>query len=218
MNQTSTQTAKKKRLKKTVTWGIVPVGVVISALAFAAPGQDRFPISIAEVESRTAEHFAKIDADESGSVDLSEFEQARPNRGQKQGEHRARHVDGPKHGYSARPRQDGERHAQKQALRQAAAEEMFTLMDTDGDGVISKEEHQNADWRKNRALAQKRAMFKQLDKDQDALLTPEEMPDPAERLRQVDSDNDGVVTRAEMHAARALRRSNAQQRAKVEAG
>ena len=63
-------------------------------------------------------------------------------------------------------------------------------------------------------LAQKRALFKHLDKDQDALLTPEEMPDPAERLRQVDADNDGVVTRAEMHAARALRRNNKQ----VEAG
>jgi Ca2+-binding EF-hand superfamily protein len=218
MNQTSTQTAKKRRLKTAVAWGIVPVGVVLSALAFAAPGQDRFPISIAEVENRTAERFAEIDSDESGAVDLSEFEQAKPNRGQKQGGQRARHTDGRKHDRSVKPREGGERHAQRQALREAAAEEMFALMDTDGDGVISQEEHRNADSRENRALAKKRAMFKQLDKDQDALLTPEEMPDPAERLRQVDADNDGVVTRAEMHAARTLRRSNAQQRAKVEAG
>ena len=206
MNQTSTQTAKKRRLKTGLAWSIVPVGVVISALAFAAPGQDRFPISIAEVESRTAERFAKMDSDESGSVDLQEFEQAKPQRRQKEG--------GRKHGHPMRSKQGGERHAQKQALREAAAEEMFILMDTDGDGVISQEEHRSADSRKNRVLAQKRALFKQLDKDQDAVLTADEMPDPAERLRQVDADNDGVVTRAEMHAARAQRRSNTQ----VEAG
>ncbi|MCR9260079.1 MAG: EF-hand domain-containing protein [Pseudomonadaceae bacterium] len=214
MNQTSKQISKKRRLKKAAAWGIVPVGVVISALALAAPGQDRFPISIAEVESKTAERFAKIDTDKSGSVDMTEFEQARPSRDQKQGAHRARHADGRKSGHSMKGRQGGERHAQRQALREAAGDEMFALMDTDGDGVISQEEHNSADSRKNRALAHKRAMFKQLDKDQDALLTLEEMPNPAERLRQVDTDNDGIVTRAEMHAARALRRSNAQ----VEAG
>ena len=213
MNQTSTHAEKTRRLKKAITWSIVPVGVVISALAFAAPGQERFPISIAEVESKAAERFTKIDTDQSGSIDLSEFEQAKPQRPQNKGKHGTRHADGRKQGHSGGPR-----HAQRAALREATEEEMFLLLDSDGDGVISKEEHHSADLRETRVLAQKRAMFKQLDKDQDALLTPGEMPNPAERLRQADTDNDGSVTRAEMHAAHALRRSNAQNSAKVEAG
>ncbi|MEE4283889.1 MAG: EF-hand domain-containing protein, partial [Pseudomonadales bacterium] len=113
---------------------------------------------------------------------------------------------------------DGPRHAQTAALREATEAEMFNLLDSNGDGVISKEEHHSADLRETRVLAQKRAMFKKLDKDQNTLLSPSEMPNPAERLRQADTDNDGSVSRAEMHAAHALRRSNAQNRAKVEAG
>ncbi|MEE4281315.1 MAG: hypothetical protein V2I41_05195, partial [Pseudomonadales bacterium] len=205
MNQTSTRAEKKRRLRKAITWSIVPVGVVISALVFAAPGQERFPISIAEVESKTAQRFTKIDTDQSGSIDLSEFEQAKPQRHQNRGKHGTRHADGRKQGHSGGPRL-----AQRAALREATEEEMFLLLDSDGDGAISKEEHHSADLRETRVLAQKRAMFKQLDKDQDALLTPREMPNPAERLRQADTDNDGSVTRAEMHAAHALRRSNAQ--------
>ena len=204
MNQTSTQTDRTGHFKKLITWSIVPVGVVISALAFAAPGQERFPISIEEVESKAAERFTRMDTDQSGSIDLSEFEQAKPQRARHKGKHRSN--------------MDGARQAQKLALRKATEEEMFVLLDSDGDGVISREEHQSANLRETRALAQKRAMFKQLDKDQDDLLTPDEMPDPSKRLRQVDTDNDGTVTRAEMHAARALRRGNAQNRAQVEAG
>ncbi|MEM9624323.1 MAG: hypothetical protein AAF993_21970, partial [Pseudomonadota bacterium] len=41
-----------------------------------------------------------------------------------------------------------------------------------------------------------------LDTDGNGLLTTDEMPDPADRLRQADGDGDGQVTRAEMRAAR----------------
>jgi Ca2+-binding EF-hand superfamily protein len=48
-------------------------------------------------------------------------------------------------------------------------------------------------------------MFSRLDKNADGALTRDEMAAPAERLRALDTDQDGTVTRAE---ARAYRRAN----------
>ncbi|XOV84114.1 MAG: EF-hand domain-containing protein [bacterium] len=226
MNRTFTQADKHRRTKKVALWSLLPAGVVLSTLTFAAPGNERFPISIAEVQSKTAERFAAMDTDQSGSIDLSEFEQAKPlNRqhkpraGARQGDgRRSGHPGGPRHSHRDGLLMQGPQHAQRSALREATAEEMFAILDGDGDGVISKDEYKSKKPGQSRALAMKRAMFKQLDKDQDRLLTPAEMPDPAERLRKVDANNDGVVTRAEMHSARAMQRSKAGGKADVEAG
>jgi Ca2+-binding EF-hand superfamily protein len=180
---------------------------MVGAIALAGPDGERFPVSIADVESKAAERFASLDVDKSGAIDLAEFEAAKHKQ---RGERSPRH-DAPRH---PKVRKHMGSHGQRQAMRAAIEEEMFTIIDSNGDGMISKTEHQNSKPRETRALARKRAMFKQLDQDQDQLLTLSEMPNPAERLRRVDADDDGLVTKAEMRAARTQR----QARPEAEAG
>lgn len=201
---------KSLKLRKVAFWGLIPASVIVSAVAIAGPGGERFPVSIADVESKTAERFATLDVDESGSIDLAEFEaanhrrhgeQTKPGAWQKGAESRPRH-ERPRHSQAHKQMRDP---AQRQAMRAAVAEETFTILDSNGDGVISKAEHQNNNPHETRSLAHKRAMFKHLDQDQDQLLTFSEMPNPAERLRPLDADADGLVTKAEMRAAHAQR-------------
>ncbi len=70
MNRTSS------KLRKVAFWGLIPASVIVSAVAIAGPGGERFPVSIADVESKAAERFATLDVDKSGSIDLTEFEAA----------------------------------------------------------------------------------------------------------------------------------------------
>ena len=183
--------------------------------AMAAPhgaANDRFPITIAEVEAKVASRFEAIDTDQSGSVDLAEFEAApNPERGKR----------GP-HGMSKRAHQrahagamaDGPRQARREAMQAAIEAEIFALLDADGNGVVSEAEFSAGRTRENRQLARKRAMFKQLDADNDNLLTLEEFPNPGERLREADADGDGVVSKDEMRSQwRAKRQAHRAQQA-----
>jgi len=178
-------TSKAKLMSPRGQWyGALAIGVLGAASAFAAPSKDRFPIAVSDLQAKQAAHMQQIDADGNGSIDMTEFENAKQPR-----HHGDRHRGGTWHGEG------------QEGLREAVDAEMFDLLDSNGDGALSKQEHAGAT-REIRHLVRKRAMFKHLDADQDGMLSAQELPDMAARLAAADSDGDGKITKAEMRAHR----------------
>jgi len=161
------------------------VASMTAALVFAAPGDGRFPISTADVEARHAEVFTTADTNGDGRIDIEEFIAFEPHR-----EHAA-HMPhgGPRPGHGAPP----ERMADFD-------EEVFAVLDANGDGVIAVEEFSTARLRDARKDVMKRTAFERLDANADGYLAPDEFP-PA-RLVELDTDGDGKITRDEMRSAR----------------
>ncbi len=169
----------------------VPMSItalLLAAGSAAAHPGERFPLSISNAEERAASRFAAIDSDGDGNLTLAEFEAA----------------EGGDRGMRERPRRQHKRgmgeHGRRAELRAAIDTEVFSLMDTDGDGVISATEHSAADKRTIHRTARKRAMFKHLDKDASGTLQLSELSAPVARLKAADSDGDGMVTRDEMRS------------------
>ena len=189
---------------KTLT-SIVGVAVVCG-VGISAQAMPRGDVDIAEVESRILAKFESADADSSGSLSLDEFMTMKPER-KGRGMRQRPHADA----------QDGERRGgkhrkgrhmrgiagdmDKEELKAAVNAELYLLLDADGNGEVSSEEFA-ANSRKLMKQARKTAMFKHLDTNQDGLLSLAEVPSPAERLRTIDTDGDGLVTREERRAAR----------------
>ncbi len=108
------------------------------------------------------QRFAQLDTDGDGRVSQQEFEDAKPPR---------EHARGRKHGGKG----PAGRHRRPQ-MAAAVEAEMFELLDTDGNGQISRQEHAAGFTTANLHLARQRAMFNFLDKDGDGQLTPTELP------------------------------------------
>ena len=90
----------------------------------------------------------------------------------------------------------------KRAEHEAAINaELFALLDGDANGFVSEEEFAAAT-PEQRRLAGKRAMFKNLDANASGDLTADELPNRIARLKAMDADGDGLVTRQEMRDAR----------------
>lgn len=192
------------------------VSICIAGATWAAPNSDRFPISIADLEAKAAERFANIDSDKSGDIDMDEFEAAEmqhphpgANRGEKQRhgtqKQEGSHADGHRAG---KHRRGGSAGATMRAeMRAATQAELFSILDADEDGHLSQAEFTADGQRKARVQAQKRAVFKGLDRDGNSLLTADEFPRSLARLSAADVDQDGLITKAEMRALRAQHRS-----------
>jgi len=181
---------KTNRQRNFIAAAGISAAMALLVASAAASASDRFPISIADVETRMAERISKADEDANGSIDLQEFMNATFDR--KAGGH---HRRGAKHMRKMRAQPTDEQRAAIQA-------NAFALLDSDADGNISEAEFNQADGREVRKQARKQAMFSQLDADGNGLLSSDELPNPAARLRSADTDGDGLVTREEMRSAR----------------
>ena len=176
-----------------------------SAYVVAAPGADgerhgkRFPIDLAMVEQRTSERFAVIDTDDNEQISAEEFAAAssdgkhRKGKGKRKGGKKGR---GDQHGD---PLSDAQR-----AERKAAFEsELFTAMDTDGDGQLSATEASSENRRASARALMRERHFAKLDSNADGQLSRVEFGARLERMQAADADGDGQLSRAE---ARSLRR------------
>ena len=188
----------------------------VASGAWSAADQPQAPVSIAAVETQAKARFESLDQDDDGVVSMQEFEAAQPAC-RMGGGHHARHQNhgakGPQAERQTEQRGPGQkpckRHPQRSPARRAAMDqEMFAILDADADGQLSRDEFAGARHPANRRLARQRAMFKQWDTDGNGELTLEEMPTPAKHLEAADTDGDGTVSKAEMHAYRQAQRQS----------
>lgn len=198
---------KETKVKLLALVGGSLLSVISSTALYAAPhGPDhpRFPINLGDLEAKAEQRFAAADENANQQIELEEFLNApAPQRragkprhgGQRFGKHGGKHA--------MRGGQDAQ--ARKAEMREAVQAEAFKLLDTDNSGDVSAAEFDQADHRAIRQEARKRAMFARLDADDSGSLSLSEMPSRVERLRNMDTDNDGQVTRQEFRAARQAR-------------
>ena len=177
---------------------ILTLGVAIAAFSAAGAtdtsdaGADRDAkgkrgVSIETLESRAAERFAKADADGDGRVTPEEFAAVRMDR-------RGRGEDARRDGR----RRDGSR--DRRRSRGLFEDGAFDAADADGDGKLSREE-----WRELPRAARdagRARMFARMDDNGDGVLEAAEFAPNVERLRALDADGDGRLTRREMREGR----------------
>lgn len=77
-------------------------------------------------------------------------------------------------------------------------DKMFSYMDDDADGIVSFAEYQGLDVRKRELLL--KARYQKLDLDHDGELSAEEYRSYLGSFDRFDTDGDGNITAAEMHA------------------
>ena len=161
-------------------------GILLIA-AGAVHGERRGPVSIADLEARSAERFSAMDSDGDERISAAEFAAADLRRGAflHRGHHRKRW--GGRAGLN------------------------FDDIDADSDGSISREELDaasragNGDAGKPDKAAMKEKLFARLDADQDGFLSQAEFGKPVERLRALDANGDGQVDRDERRSGRRKR-------------
>lgn len=182
---------------------ILTLGVAIAAFSAAGAtdttdaaadrsAKGKRGVSIERLESRAAERFAKADADGDGRVTPEEFAAVRIDRRGRRGEDArrdGRRGDGP-----------GDRRRPRGPFGLFGEDAAFDAADADGDGNLSREE-----WRDlPRAVrgAVRERMFARMDDNGDGVLEAGEFSPDIERLRALDTDADGRLSRREMREGR----------------
>ena len=195
-----------------ITVAACVTGAALVANVFAAPNERAKPIDLGELQAAEEKRFAAADADGDGLVSAEEFAALDPRavfRGQQFGQ---RGRDGSRRGPGAqrrgpdreaiRQRMDDrraeieKRRADREKRQQEARNRDFETADADDDGQLSPDEY--GDMPATLRAARQSEMFARLDEDGDGKLSQEEFPSVVGRLKTLDADDDGVVTRKEL--------------------
>lgn len=193
-------TLRFDRLDRSVLTAVLGLGLAASALA--GDGRPEFPLSVAEARDRAEARFQTLDADRSGEVSPAEFEAAAPEPGDHRfpgaAFHHPRQADEWRRAAAAR-RAEQDPAAESPDDLEAA---LFDRLDTNADGLLSRDEFTAERLRAARRAAVQSRIFAHLDADGSGGLSREELPDPSRWLEAMDSDGDGTVTREEARAHR----------------
>ncbi|MBK81284.1 MAG: hypothetical protein CMQ43_10300 [Gammaproteobacteria bacterium] len=193
-------TLRFDRLDRNVLTAVLGLGLAASALA--GDGRPEFPLSVAEARDRAEARFQTLDADRSGEVSPAEFEAAAPEPGDHRfpgaAFHHPRQADEWRRAAAAR-RAEQDPAAESPDDLEAA---LFDRLDTNADGLLSRDEFTAERLRAARRAAVQSRIFAHLDADGSGGLSRDELPDPSRWLEAMDSDGDGTVTREEARAHR----------------
>ena len=188
---------------------IISAGAVlaVAGVAIAQPGGMRGDangdgnLTRDEVNAQLDARFARADANGDGAIDADERAAAREQIRARWSERRGRHGRGGRHGNRMqRMDTNGDGVITREEVTERALAR-FDRFDTNGDGQITEAEREQA-------RAQRRANRPNPDANGDGLITREELGAMAfERFDRADANGDGVVTREERRAARAAHRA-----------
>ena len=167
------------------------IGLGLACSAWARPHDMHPPISIEQAESRAAQAFAGADSNGDSELSRDEFTAAElPHPGPRPGRPFARkwmHND-------AEPDSD------------AYDAALFDALDTNADGMLSRAEASREQRRAAHKALIKQHAFTHLDRDDSGTISVSEFTQRVQRLRELDENADGEVSRDEfrskMHARR----------------
>ena len=199
-----------------ITVAACVTGAALVANVLAAPKERARSIDLSELQATEEKRFAAADADGDGlvsaeefaSVDLRQFAAgiriqgdrvARQGRAAGDGR-RGSGRDAVRQRMEQRRAAIDERLAEHEQRRQEARTRDFETADSDGDGQLSPGEF--SDMPATVRATRQREMFARLDENDDGVLTREEFPSMVARLKTLDADGDGTVTRDEMRTGR----------------
>lgn len=155
-------------------------------------------IDLSELEARSLERFSELDTNNNGLIDTAEYATGAKAGGR---QHKRGRRDSHRDSHHKPHQLDPTQRAEQQAAHKA---ELFARLDTDNNGVLSGDEFAQAReirhaLRKERHLQHR---FEKLDDNGDTQLSLTEFQQRLEKMRALDTNNDGTLTRAELHAGK----------------
>lgn len=169
----------------------------------------KFPININEAEQRATARFAKLDANNDGVISDTEFKSSAGDSAGHRAHHRGwkdrmSHEQRKSH-HNLSDEEKQERRAAHQTRRAQFEEQMFDVMDKDGDGQLSREEASAENRRVAKQQLFKAHAFDRLDADDSGAIDRAEFAVRLERLKAADANADGMVSRDELRSMRHAR-------------
>ncbi len=178
-----------------IALGAAALTLSVSAMArppFAPSSNGGGDVTIADVEAKQAERIAKIDTDGNGLISLAEFLAGKASRPHEAGFHGRPPSPG-----MGGPGMRGAMGADFDIDFETVEDSVFAELDSDNSSTLSRSEFTRDRVEVARGNAFRKAVFAELDTNNDGSLSSDEMPNPVERLRALDTDGDGTVTREE---------------------